>query len=121
MFFFHPRFSRLILHLTREQKLKSIYAMVNIRSFIQTDVERLSKGWYFFLCQPPPHSPNEKHQKWHLSRMINFISTFSLSLLVCLLVFMVFAAHIANVNSVIADCRRATFSRQPILDSILAH
>ena len=63
---------RLILHSTRELKLKSICVMVNIPSSIQTDVEKLFKGW---LKTFHHSSHDRKKNKWHLSRMINFIST----------------------------------------------
>lgn len=90
MFASVPFLRRLTLHSTRELKQKSICAMVNIRSFIQTDVERLSKGWLMFCCarwrrlSPPPKNKN----KLHLSRMINSISTHChLCLLLCLFYF----------------------------------
>lgn len=113
-----PFFRRLILHSTREQKLKSICDMDNIRSCIPTDVEKLSKGRLCVCTRMSLFRPVHQKNKWHLSRMINFISTssrFSCAY------FILFAAHIASVTSVIVDYRRAMCSRPPIPGCIRAH
>lgn len=105
--FARPFSHRRILHSTREQKLKSIYDMVNIPSSIQTDEEKLSKGrWRVCVGVAPKNDKKMEQNKWHLSRMINFISTHSVSSLSCaLLIYFICSSYCERE---FRDCRLQT-------------